>query len=433
MDAMSDAAPQERATPEVQRLRLDAMLNAEVIRALRAARDSEDERAREEAALAAQFGAALHERVAALSTLEDSIGPDALGDLASMTGDLADYTRAKVGELVLQREQLNLRHWLSQLKHRLTDLIAGRGQGIRVHVDASVPVRIVADPARLLKVLSHLIGEAVDAAGVGIEEFVLEVSSNDAEVVVPIAATGLHCTSFVLHRGTLDHRDSSCGGDEACDPAPVSTRGEATAEKRLRAALVETLLKLMGASKAPHRPGAHRPLLSITVPLQESPDQAHTGTFRLAEAEATLAQCSGLKAAPQTARQAEPAAPAQDVDEVIDMLYLDRQLGSLSTIILARTAPAFLSKAVGRMTDLYVAHDLKDIGRLRGLAHAWKGSAMTVGARRFAVLLDAIENCTAAGRLPGAGQIVQLRDALDRVVRALERHCQRGGDERASL
>jgi len=430
---MTDAASQERTTAEVQRLRLDAMLNAEVIRALRAARDSQDELAREDAALAAQIAAGLHERVAALSTHEDSSGTDALDDLASMTSDLADYTRAKVGELVLQREQLNLRHWLSRLRHGLTDLIAGRGQAIRVHVDANVPVRIVADPARLLKVLSHLIGEALETAEVGIEDFVLEVSSNDTDVVVPMAAPGLHSTIFVLRRGTLEHRDSNCGGGKECDPAPASIRGDATPEKRLRSALVETLLRLMGASIAPHRPGAHRSLLSITVPLQESPDQAHTGTFRLAEAEATLAQCSGLKAAPQTARRADPAVSAQEVDEVIDMLYLDRQLGSLSTIILARTAPVFLSKAIGRMTDLYVAHDLKDIERLRSLAHAWKGSAMTVGARRFAVLLDAIENCTAAGRLPGAGQIVQLRDALDRVVRALERHSQRGGAERASL
>jgi len=430
---MTDSASWERATAEIQRLRLDAMLNAEVIRALRAARDSQDERAREDVALAAQICTALHERVAALNTGEDSIGNDALDDLASMTSDLADYTRAKVGELVLKREQLNLRHWLSHLKHRLSGLLDWQGQTVRVHVDANVPERILADPVRLAKVLSHLISEAVETAGVGTEAFALEVSSIDADAVLPMAAPGLHSTIFVLRRGTPDRGDSNCGGDKQCEAAPASIRGEATPEKRVRTALVETLLKLMGATMTPHQAGAHRPLMSITVPLQESPDQAHTGAFRLAETEATLAQCSSLKAAPQTSRQAAPGAPAQEVDEGIDMLYLDRQLGSLSTMILARTAPAFLSKAVSRMTDLYVAHDLKDVGRLRSLAHAWKGSAMTVGARRFAVLLDAIENCTAAGRLPGDGQIVQLRNALDRVVRALERHCQCSGAERASL
>jgi hypothetical protein len=430
---MTDAASQERATAEVQRLRLDAMLNAEMIRALRSARDSQDERVREDAALAAQIGAALHERVLALSTREDSIGKEALDDLASMTSDLSDYTRAMVGELVLRREQLNLRHWLSRLPHCLTGMTDLQGRSIRVQVDANVPERIVADPARMLKVLSHLICVAVETAGVGIEAFVLEVSSIDADVVVPMAAPGLRSTIFALRRDTPDHCDSKCDGDKECVTAPASVRGDGTPEKRLRTALVETLLKLMRATITPQRPDAHRSLLSITVPLQESPDQAHTGVFRLAETEAALAQCSGLKAVPQATRTAVPAAPAQEVDEAIDMLYLDRQLGSLSTIILARTAPAFLSKAVGRMTDLYVAHDLKDVRRLRSLANAWKGSAMTVGARRFAALLDAIDNCAAAGRLPADGQIVQLRDALDRVVRALERHCQHSGAERASI
>ena len=102
------------------------------------------------------------------------------------------------------------------------------------------------------------------------------------------------------------------------------------------------------------------------------------------------------------------------------MLYLDRQLGSLAQVILARTAPAFVAQAQRRMTDLHVAHDIEDLKRLRTIAHAWKGSALSVGACELAALLDAIEKQAAVGRLPGAGPIWQLRSVLDRVVRALE-------------
>jgi HPt (histidine-containing phosphotransfer) domain-containing protein len=112
----------------------------------------------------------------------------------------------------------------------------------------------------------------------------------------------------------------------------------------------------------------------------------------------------------------------EKADGAIDFMYLDRQLGSLAQVILARTAPAFIARAQRRMTDLHVAYDIEDLERLRGLAHAWKGSALSVGARGLATLLEAIEKQSAAGRLPGPGPLWQLRGALDQVVRALENH-----------
>ena len=107
--------------------------------------------------------------------------------------------------------------------------------------------------------------------------------------------------------------------------------------------------------------------------------------------------------------------------------YLDRQLGSLAPVILERTAPAFIGDAQRRMTDLHVAHECEDLARLEQVARAWKGSALSVGARTLAALLDSIEKQAAMRHLPGASAIWQVRSALDRVVRALENQGRRGG------
>ena len=62
-------------------------------------------------------------------------------------------------------------------------------------------------------------------------------------------------------------------------------------------------------------------------------------------------------------------------------MRLDRQLGSLAQLVLARTAPAFLALADERLTTLVVAQEMEDLDRMRDLAQAWKASAMSVGAR----------------------------------------------------
>ena len=107
-------------------------------------------------------------------------------------------------------------------------------------------------------------------------------------------------------------------------------------------------------------------------------------------------------------------------DNSVDLMYLDRQLGSLAPVILARTAPAFIADAQRRMTDLHVAHECEDLARLEHVARAWKGSALSVGARPLAALLDSIERQAAMRHLPGSSAIWQVRSALDQVVRVLQ-------------
>jgi HPt (histidine-containing phosphotransfer) domain-containing protein len=256
-------------------------------------------------------------------------------------------------------------------------------------VAANVPERVLADQAALSKILSYFVSEALEAVGSGAS--VLEVISSDAD-----GGTSWPQVSFTLLRHGADHGRLS-------DSSPA-----ASAVARLRAALVQALCEIMGAT---------RTRVSLVLPLQSAMDPAHTGIFRLAVSDAAAAN-SSREFIPSAAKQS-PLEGRPDAQGAIDLMYLDRQLGSLAQVILARTAPAFIAQAQSRMTDLHVAHDIEDLKRLRTIAHAWKGSALSVGARALAALLDAIEKQAAVGRLPGPGPIWQVRCALDRVVRAL--------------
>jgi HPt (histidine-containing phosphotransfer) domain-containing protein len=283
---------------------------------------------------------------------------------------------------VLAREPVHLRQLLLRFENR---------PAVEVRVAANVPERVLVDQAALAKILSHFICEGLEAVGSG--SLALEVTSSD-----PDAGTAWPLVCFTLVR---DGADPS-GLKDASAPA-------VSAAVRLRAALVQALGEIMGATRTP---------ASVALPLQSAMDQAHTGMFRLAVADAAAAN----RARDLVPPAAKPSRPADRLvaQEVIDLLYLDRQLGSLAQVILARTAPAFIAQAQRRMTDLHVAHDIEDLKRLRSIAHAWKGSALSVGARGLAGLLDAIEKQAAVGRLPGPGPIWQVRSMLDRVVRSLE-------------
>ncbi len=113
---------------------------------------------------------------------------------------------------------------------------------------------------------------------------------------------------------------------------------------------------------------------------------------------------------------------ADDADAAIDFVYLDRQLGSLASVILARTAPAFLASVARRLANFQSLYAAKDTERLREMANSWKGSAMSVGARCLAELLDGVEKHAASGQVPGDGQITQLKTMVNAVVLGLESH-----------
>jgi hypothetical protein len=429
---MNDTTALARVTAEVQGLRLDAMLNAEIIRTLRAAQDKDAQKGLEDAELQAQISASIHERVIALCAGNDDAGVrGSLEELLAVTGDLMDYAKALAGELVLEREQLNLRHWLSRLECALT--AAGRSPGveIRIRVCLDVPDRVIADPARLQKVLTHLIHVGIDSVHSKRDSFVIELSSMSPTAHSSSLAPEPRPMIFSLlgEVGRPPSVEQSSDHDDGVQS--IAPRHHLSPEGRLRAALVEQLCRLMGVTITQGRPDTAQAAFSIIVPMQSSPDQGYTGRFRLDHTDTAIARLHG-SAPPPSSPATGFVAVTDDVDDVVDFLYLDRQLGSLATVILDRTTPAFLGQAVSRMTDIYVAHELKDLKRLCRLAHVWKASAMTVGARRFAALLDTIEKQAAAGRLPADGQIVQLRDALDRLVGALEGRATDLGGQRES-
>ncbi|MGA8707494.1 MAG: hypothetical protein WB646_10955 [Steroidobacteraceae bacterium] len=305
----------------------------------------------------------------------------AVDRLKAVCADLADYTAARTGQLALSRSPVNV--------HQLLSRIAAR-HAIDLRVSADVPERMEADENLLARLLGYFVEQNI-ASGARILEVQRESGSETL-------------TSRVVF--SVRPMEASLSGESERplqEPSPLG---------KLHAALVVTLCELLG--------GSHT-ATCLTLPLQSAEDQAHTGIFRLAVSEQRVDPVA-IPAADRALDHESAASGDGRNDDCIDLGYLDRQLGSLAPVILARTAPAFIAEAQRRMTDLHVAHESADVRRLHGIVQTWKGSALTVGARKLAALFGAIDQQTALGILPSAGAIWQVRSALDRTLRALASH-----------
>jgi len=376
---------------DLARLRRSVTLNTEIIGALRAARDRSAQQVAEQAALLAACSTELQQRT--LLLLEHhGLHDDESHDVAALLEDLADYTAACADTLALQREPVLLRQLLLQAVAQANALRVAEAPVPEVLVDAQVPDRVLGDAPRLMKVLTHLLG--------------VSLRECDAEPLnLEVARAGGDFLSLTLTRP----------GGAGCKPAQLAA--SASPDAALRAALVPRLCLLMNATvkrDAEARDGA---LLTITVPLQAGRDPAQTGKFRLA----SLAKAANAASGVQSRRAADHAIAAGE--GAIDFMYLDRQLGSLARLVLARTAPAFIAGIEARMTSLVVAQQSGDLARLHDLAQAWKGSAMSVGGRVLAQWLGALEKQAAGGQLPGEESIRQIQTAVERLRRALGKFC----------
>jgi len=387
----------------LNRLRADLELKSEIVRALRAERERDHDSLREQALLMAEAAAEMHERAVALSLLvaehEPGSPQHAAEQLAAASADIAEYTAARAGHLVLARAPVHVRQFLGCIECT---------SRLEVHVDVGVPERVFADIARLSRILCQFIERSAETAAA--PATVLQVtSSGESDPGAQVELT------FALQHELVDH-------EQQTDAAPAAVQPL----KRLRAALARLLCELMSAKMT---------LTTLTLPFEVAADQAHTGRFRLAalsDARTGAGIRKGIESLAEAAQRSTgaPHAPETDIttearrndDATIDMLYLDRQLGSLAPVILERTAPAFIARAQSRMTNLHVALEVEDLKRLRSVAHAFKGSALTVGALSLATLLEAIEKQAEANCSPGPGPIWQVRSMLDRALRALEKY-----------
>lgn len=410
----------------LNRLRAEIELKTEVIKALRAERDHQGEAIRERMALLGAVGADLLDVVSSVGLLCDEANGGALRRAAerlkTVCADFADYMAVVNGQLVLSQKPVNIGRLLSRIA---TQHI------VDVRAAPEVPERIVTDEAQFSRVLAFFVNQLSE--GREAETRLLEVTI--AETMMPgassnsgdaAASTSLPRIQFTLHRGPVAESVADLGDGGERD------RGMQTSSfAKLRTALAKALCDLMGAQYT----GAQ-----LILPVQIAVDQAHTGIFRLAVSERGAGtepmtdrpspHIAGSRSAVSSAARTGAASPPglkmkgasnSLIDEdSVDLMYLDRQLGSLAPVILARTAPAFLADAQRRMTDLLIAHESENLARLEHIACVWKGSALSVGARALAALLDSIEKQASMHRLPDASAIWQVRSSLDRVIRALE-------------
>jgi hypothetical protein len=398
-DAPAPHPAGEAGASELARLRRSVTLNTEIIGALRTARDRLTQQNAELATLLAQYSTQLQFHTSEFLELHALHGADA-EELALLVEDLTDYTNACADSLALKKEPILLRELLLQV---LTNAAAERRSGASVGIAAELAIepevseRVLGDAARLMRMLTVFLSQPL-------REYA------DEPLTLSVTRAGGALVRLSLRR--------------SADAPPLNkaalgswTPANAGPESRLRAALAARLCELMQANVvcAPDTPDGA--LLALTLPLQPALDPAQTGKFRIA----TLSK-SANSAPPVRARRATDRALAEG-EGAIDFMYLDRQLGSLARTILARTAPAFLASMEARMTSLVVAQQSGDLARLGAIAQAWKGSAMSVGARPLAQLLGAMEKQAAGGQLPGEESSRQISLALERLQRALERFC----------
>lgn len=390
-----------QAGDEVSRLRHTSALNAEIVSSLRALRERELHRSGEQAALLAAVSEQIRGYWAVLVEHSASSNAPSLESerATGLIEDLVDYTRACAGTLTLERESIHLGRFLRQLAPQLGTLRGSNGVPLAIRIHERVPEWVVADAQRLCKVLTQLI-----AASWGQSErpLSLEIALNEDMALEP----------------TLPGNAIVIAVREAAPAAAEhAANAEPTAEGALRAALVQQLRDCFGISVRQHTDadGIHSCSIALVLEASQDPVQAR-------EFERASAVQSGI---PATAQPASPASVNNSAEAdsneqgAIDFTYLDRQLGSLAQLVLTRTAPAFLALADERLTTLVVAQEMEDLDRMRDLAQAWKASAMSVGARPLASLLGSIEKQAAAGNVPGAASIRQVKDVLARLRRAL--------------
>jgi hypothetical protein len=388
------------AGDELSRLRHSSALNSEIVASLRALRERELQRNAEHAALLAGVAEQLHTQWHALSEQVSSANlPGLLSEPAmGLLEDLLDYMRAGAGTLTLDREPVHLGRLLRQA---VTQAFATRSLSsaqVPIQIQQDVPERVLADAPRLSKVLLQLIGSALECGDGGGLSLMIRRGSTEASAPA-MSRGGIVITLKIAPRPATQE----------------AKRGALSEVAGLRAALVERLCAHMDGALKEEADAAGRRCWHLALPLEASEDPVQAS--ELARASATPAR--GVVTEPRSERA--PAAHEDNslADGPIDFMYLDRQLGSLAQLVLARTAPAFVALADERLTTLVVAQQMGDKDRIRDLAQTWKASAMSVGGRSLAGLLGSVEKQAAAGHVPGEGAIRQIRNALERLQQAL--------------
>jgi len=402
LEASGLGARTPSASDELSRLRHTSALNSEILASLRALREREIRCNAEQAALLAAVTGQLESQWKALyEQISSGSVPGLMAEAPSeLLEDLHEYTQAWAGTLTLEREPVHLGRLLRQALAQAGADRGWRDVQARIEIQQEVPERVLTDARHLSKVLVHLIGAALD--GSASEPSALLIELKGAETQGPEDQAGYFVFAVKAPLGAVVK-----GAD----------RGELSEAAALRAALVERLCEHLGGSIKEESSAAGWRRWDLTLALEASEDPVQAGELERAGVAPVSASDSPHAAQPSGTTALSEASPAPE--GAIDFMYLDRQLGSLAQLVLARTAPAFLELADERLTTLVVAQQLADHQRIRDLAQAWKASAMSVGGRSLAGLLGSLEKQAAAGHVPGEGAFRQIGNALERLKQSL--------------
>lgn len=388
----------------MSRLRHTSVLNSQIAASLRTQLEGDQRRSNQQASLLMDVATQLQREWSAAGE-GDSSGSQPRATTAHFAGlleDLCEYASAWAGALTLENEPVHLGTLIRQtvaVACASRGLSAGR---VAIQIPQHVPERVRADVHCLSKILLEFLLTAIDHCdGAGLSVKVYREGCDGS-------LAGFTGEGIVV---------AVSGTKPAGEPSVISSPDAASA---LRSALVERLREHMGASLQREAENPECTIWYLRLPLEAALDPVRAGELERASAtELPMPQVGNEL----HAEKPDAAAVEDSTNGAVDFLYLDRQLGSLAQLVLARTAPVFLKLSDDRLTALVVAHEMEDLERIRDLAQAWKASAMSVGGRQFAELLGAVEKQAAAGHVPGEGAMRPLWDALKRLEGALRQVC----------
>jgi HPt (histidine-containing phosphotransfer) domain-containing protein len=117
-----------------------------------------------------------------------------------------------------------------------------------------------------------------------------------------------------------------------------------------------------------------------------------------------------------------PPGPAASTDEdaipVLDPAPLHALFTPDDPDVLSGFVEQFLADGPDRLRRLLAAFEGGNAAGLRAAAHAFKGSASYMGARRLAAACGKLEQAATAGELAGAGALLQAVEDEFRAARA---------------
>ena len=115
--------------------------------------------------------------------------------LTGLLGDILDLSRIEAGKMTIVKEPFDFKDAMDAVVQLFEPIAAEKGLKLKVHIDPSIPGRVVGDTPRLQQVLTNLVGNAIKftpEGSVDITAYYLKpVNGTEPRVLFSVSDTGI--------------------------------------------------------------------------------------------------------------------------------------------------------------------------------------------------------------------------------------------------